>query len=318
MNFVTRIPEVGNYIFVSDYNTGVLKGCWKAFNKLTNEYVAIRTIKKPDFSNARDDYQFANEINLLKGACHPLVNKFIELIDCPKEFHIVMADPKGMPLYEYIKSSGPMDEKRAQNLIKKVFIIAQYLKPNLGLEYCSFSADSIYVDEKGRLSTYIMHFNQEDKIPSLLAFNPPEVITSHGYSISSDSWSISSLLYFALTSKIPFLASSPEETMKKMLNDQFIINDNISEKAKDFILNGLIKNPNLRTQYKSIMSTKFMEGVPFEMMASKHITATQSYSPKSNPLSAAFGKKQLIRISYKSCIPEIRKGYRSRSGTTFW
>ncbi|EAY02665.1 Serine/threonine-protein kinase, putative [Trichomonas vaginalis G3] len=153
-------------------------------------------------------------------------------------------------------------------------------------------------------------------LQSNTAFNPPEILTSKGVFSSSDSWSISCILSYCLTGKIPFQKENAEETVQSILNDQFDIDDDISDHAKNFIYCGLIKNPLMRTQFKAIMSTKFMEGIPLEMMATKKSAATQSYSPKTFP--STIGKKQLIRISYKSFIPEVKKSYRTRSGTTFW
>ncbi|EAY02666.1 hypothetical protein TVAG_253170 [Trichomonas vaginalis G3] len=156
MNYVTRVPEAGNYTFLSEFKCGIYNRCWKAINKVTNNIVIVRTIPKIDLVKHENKSKMANEITLLKNSCHPLISKFIELIDLPKEFHIIMTEPKGISLREYIDKNGILEEKLGQELVKKLFTIAQYLKSTLGLEYCAFSPDSIFVDEKGHLVNYFI------------------------------------------------------------------------------------------------------------------------------------------------------------------
>ena len=85
----------------------------------------------------------------------------------------------------------------------------------------------------------------------------PEIVdlTASGYSFKADIWAVGCLIYMMLVGFNPFYAEKEEDVCEKIrdLNIDFPSDCNISELAKDLILNILCKDPSkLLYRYYSV------------------------------------------------------------------
>jgi serine/threonine protein kinase len=85
----------------------------------------------------------------------------------------------------------------------------------------------------------------------------PEIVdlTASGYNFKADIWAVGCLIYMMLVGFNPFYAEKEEDVYEKIrdLNIDFPSDCNISELAKDLILNILCKDPSkLLYRYYSV------------------------------------------------------------------
>lgn len=323
MSFLNEVPEAGDYLFHDELKSGVLSGCWRAYSKNTNQYYIIKTVQKESFNTPESGRKFIHELGLIRNAHHENVSQFIEMIDQPSQVHIVMSDVNGVCLRDYIESNGPMNERLTAELIARLYVVSQYLKPQLGIEYCSFNVDNVFVDNNGHLTYYFLQqFNgllNHSESASTIPFHPPEVISGKGYNTNADSWSLAAIAHFCLTGEILFLQNSIEATKKAVLAEPLKINEKISDEAKYFITKGMIKNPLMRTAMKNFITFDFLKDAPIDITQSMPVGISESPSKLSLHDKATLGKKSFIKLSYKSSISMARKVKNvNKSETMFW
>lgn len=337
MEFLTSFPEVGSYSYVSTLTSGALRGSWKAVNKETQEFYAIKSIPKDSFTTAEQSARFSSEVGILRRANNRYIAALIDFIDDPKTYHLVTELPEGTSLRDYIEKNGPVSDKLVKELISKLQYVLLYVFNDLCLKYIILNPDVIFVDESGHLTRFILQDPDSIISPpcdySCICFVPPEIISRKASHDNSNGWSIGVLAYYMLTGKIPFLGENMEETKKLILGSHVQYPETVPKDAKKFIYVALTKNPLMRLPVKSIFSTEFMRDVvPETPMHSERRksaipseTKSKYMSIKKVPSSLAMSpdgvthpKLSAVHLSYKSNIGIMKHSISKNklSGTT--
>lgn len=322
MSYLTSLPELGDYTFIGSITTGILAGCWKAFNKKSQETFCIRSIPKAAISAADQYSKFSNQLTLLKQLDNKYIATFIELIEDAKTYHIVTELPEGMSLHDYITKNGPMPEKLVIEMIARLFYIIHYIMHYIPLNY-----DNVYIDGTGHLTRYIYpvdDFLSDQNNLGRLSFNPLEMISSKKPHINTMSWSMASVAYYAMNSKLPFSGSSEEEMTKSILSSRIEIPTSISPEAQIFFEKGFVKNPLMRSSVVDLFVTDFLKGAYLETSSTNERRCSAQIPQQKNflPLkklpsfsttpsmdfndTSAFSKKAGVKLSYKSNIVAMK------------
>jgi serine/threonine protein kinase len=327
----TSGKEVGPYSYVSTLKSGALRGSWKAINKETQEFYAIKSINKVSFTTSEQTARFSKEIGLLKRANNRYIAALIDFIDEPQTYHLVSELPEGCSLRDYIEKNGPMSDKLVKELLSKLQYVLIYISTELCLKYVIVNPDVIFVDENGNLDRFILQDEESILAPpshfSCICFTPPELLSRQIKHVNSNSWSIGILTYYALTGKIPFLAENEEGTTKHILGSHLTYPDSFPDDTRKFIAAALTKNPLMRLPIKDIFSTEFMHGinpeVPLQAERRKSaISRTNYMSLNKRPISGSpddsHPKLSAVHLSYKSNIGAMKhsSSRNKLSGTT--
>lgn len=127
----------------------------------------------------------------------------------------------------------------------------------------------------------IEDLNLEDDINAELVGTPdyvsPEVLTRNKIKIGPavDLWALGCILYLFLHGETPFKDKTDLLMFDKILNDVYVINDNIDPDAKDLINKLLIKDPDKRlgagplgssNDFNSLKSHNFFKGIDWDKL----------------------------------------------------
>ena len=261
-----------NYIFEKELGTGYFGKVSLVIPKNDkNKKYACKSIDKSKLS-AQKINNLLREIETLSLVDHPNIVKYYETYNDNKHFHIVMELCTGGDLFSRTtninnnnnnhhtpkKRSLSIPEKEARHFIYKITsaivhchslcIVHRDLKPeNILFENNSQFSD-IKVIDFGLSRKHL----SEDDLHSVVGspfYVAPEVLSGN-YDEKCDVWSIGILTYCLLAGSPPFYSTNKEEVFKKIKfqvlkfpDDKF---KNISENAKNFLKNVLVKNPKKR------------------------------------------------------------------------
>ena len=269
-----------NYIFEKDLGKGFFGKVSLVIPKNDkNKKYACKSIDKSKLS-AQKMNNLLREIETLSLVDHPNIVRYYETYNDNTYFHIVMELCTGGDLFSRTNNNNNnsdnkkrnlnIPEREARHLIYKITsaivhchslcIVHRDLKPeNILFENNSQFSD-IKVIDFGLSRKHL----SEDDLHSVVGspfYVAPEVLSGN-YDEKCDVWSIGILTYCLLAGCPPFFSTNKEEVFKKIKfqvlkfpEDKF---KGISENAKNFLKNVLVKNPKKRpTAMEALNETWF-------------------------------------------------------------
>eukprot|EP00948_MAST-09A_sp_MAST-9A-sp1_P002566 g2566.t1 len=242
---------------------GIVRRAWKVGEPRDQSY-AVKTVPKNRVGNMD---VLRNEIKLLSTLDHPNIVKFISMYEDNRHLHIVTPEYSGGELFDRIvnQGEGTFSEKQAAIYVKSILEAINYchsnkiahrdIKPeNLILKepnseelvLIDFGMSRIYDDEEV--------FTSQCGSPSYVA---PEVLKG-AYTQSCDLWSIGVITYILMTGEPPFIGDSDQETMSKVRDGKYEMNqaewDYVSDSAKDLVKKLMCTDVNQRLTAEQALS----------------------------------------------------------------
>jgi calcium/calmodulin-dependent protein kinase I len=201
------------------------------------------------------------EIEIMKQVDHVNILKLIEIYENDDSVFIVMELVEGSELFDRIVDKGYYSEKSTVHIVKQILNAVRYLhqqgiahrdlKPenllcsgegaNEVVKIADFGLSKIFGGDKGE------ELQTSCGTPGYVA---PEVLMSEHYDKSVDMWGIGIITYILLAGYPPFYADNDTQLFEKIMNADYDFDDecwdDVSDIAKDFIRNLLVKNPEER------------------------------------------------------------------------
>jgi eukaryotic-like serine/threonine-protein kinase len=175
--------------------------------------------------------------------------------------YMVMEWCEGKPLRQ-IMDAGEVAQERAIRVTTAVLEALQYLHDN-GVAHRALTPESIMVDEHDKIklinfglasdatSRRLTYTKLTDELGTVDYISPEQVAGKRGDS-RSDIYSVGIILYEMLTSKLPFLGSSPAEAMKSRLKTPpippSVASPSISPHLQEVLYRALERDP--RNRYR--------------------------------------------------------------------
>ena len=257
---------------------------YRAKNKLTNEYVAIKEIKKLQNDNVSKIIITETE-NMKKLKNSLLIN---DIIETPNSFFIIY-ELCYLSLEEYLKlRKNPLsideirelllnlnqtfkemnDKKINHNNLKlsNIFILFDKTKINsTTFKISDFGFNKLYEGKIGKMNLKLETIS-------------PEILKGNSKSISSksDIWSLGIIIYYLINKEYPY---SGNDILKQIESDKKIktIND---KNLDDLIKKMLITNPNIRISWDSYFQHSFFNNKSNESnQTNQHIQNNQLTLP---------------------------------------
>ena len=279
----------------------------KNFSKVFNSNFAINSRE----TNSR----FSSQLLLIKQADNRYISAFIEQIGDKSAVHIITEIPDGVCLRDYIAENGPMTRDKTQDLIGKLLFIQKYLSSKLGLKYCEFNPNTIFIDPDGYLSRFCIPFTKPKNDPYLTLFDPPEIFHLNKPSTNSDSWSIGMIVYLCVTGNLPFDCKTSEEVIKKILNDKITIPPSLPDDTSIILTKTLVKNPLMRMSLIEISASEFLATFTLDTTDQRNerrASANSVSQPRRSPgttvtRSQSEVNKHMVHLSYKANISNAKR-----------
>ena len=258
-DFYDMLDDIGEGKF------GVVK---LGVHKNTKEKVAIKIIKKESM-NVTDIELVKGEIDIMKLCRHPNVVRLLDHFENADYIFIIMEHLTGGDLEEYLnKIHFRLNETRAAILMYQLASGIKYLH-DYGILHRDLKPENIMLSdntEKGIIK--VMDFGlskimgPEEKVADgfgTLSFVAPEVLIRKPYNKQIDIWSLGVILYYMLSSTLPFDDENDnEEVIAKMtvFKEVEFPQEKWAKRSKeviDLIRLCLIKDPDKRLKIEEIL-----------------------------------------------------------------
>ena len=252
-------------------STGTVR---KIYHKVSREPYALKTIELNRLSPETRTSLF-EEVKIMQILDHPNIIKLVSTYVTTSRLFIVMECCTGGELYDklYEQPNNRFSEIEARDIAMKVVSALKYLHQNgishrdLKLENFIFSQPGPHGEIKmidfGLSSNHLIP-NQYDCCPvGTCYYMAPEVVEGTVKDVpATDMWSFGVLMFMLMSGSVPFGGSTDEEIFQKIVKVDFAFNQSrwkiISEPAKHFIRNLLVKDPSKRMTAAAAVHHEFL------------------------------------------------------------
>ena len=212
---------------LSDYEIGETLGTGSfgrvriSKNKKTNEYVAMKIMKKVEILKSKQADHIANEIKILSMIDHPFVIKFDGFTQDEKYLYLALELINGGELFTYLRSVGRFPVDQARVYIAQIISIFEYLHSK-NIIYRDLKPENILIHKSGYLKLTDFGFAKivEGRTYTLCGtpeYLAPEIILNKGHGKPVDWWTCGILLYEMIAGIHPFSDADPMMVYQKIL-----------------------------------------------------------------------------------------------------
>ena len=221
-------PHIGPYIPVRTLGEGTTGKVKLAFNKDTNENVAIKIIQKSSFEKKPDlEAKVQREIALMRLTNHPNIMKLKDVLDSPRHLYIVLEYAQQGELFDYLISKRVLPVDQAMDFFRQIILAIEYLHEH-GICHRDLKPENILLDANTRIKIADFGFARwvKSNIAETACGSPhyaaPEVISGRPYDgRKADIWSCGVILFALLAGYLPFDDASIRTLLHKVKRGVF-------------------------------------------------------------------------------------------------
>ena len=278
---------------LSDYEIGETLGTGSfgrvriSKNKKTNEYVAMKIMKKVEILKSKQADHIANEIKILSMIDHPFVIKFDGFTQDEKYLYLALELINGAELFTYLRSVGRFPVDQARVYIAQIISIFEYLHSK-NIIYRDLKPENILIHKSGYLKLTDFGFAKivEGRTYTLCGtpeYLAPEIILNKGHGKPVDWWTCGILLYEMIAGIDPFSDDDPMMVYQKILKGKIKFPSGFDSNAKSLVKHLLESDltkryGNLKGGVKDIKGHRFFKELSWEKLINMELTPP--YIPK--------------------------------------
>ncbi|CAK9294617.1 unnamed protein product [Gordionus sp. m RMFG-2023] len=282
---------------IGDGNFAIVKECQ---NKKTGQYYALKIIDKAKCNSEIERQMIANEVAILRRISHPNIVQLYEEYETNSRLYLVMELVKGGDLFDLIARETKFGEFRSSQMIYDLTNALRYLHYSMNVVHRDIKPENLLVSEynDGTKVLKLADFGLASHVSEPLytvcgtpAYVAPEILAETGYGIKIDIWATGVIMYILLCGFPPF--DNAKDNQDELF-DLILAADvefpkpfwtNISECAKDLIMNMLQVDPNQRFSALDVLThpwitsqtpNKYLLYAPEEVEYCSRLKATEN------------------------------------------
>lgn len=250
------------YKILEKLGEGTFGKVYKTLHNPSNQYRAMKLVRKENVKFQDDDRVFLKEIQVLSKLDHPNIIKVYEYFIDKKFYYVVTELASGGELYDQIAKIQYYNETDAACIMQQLLSAVCYLHNN-NIVHRDLKPENMMLETnvKGDLSIKLIDFgaanfysnDEKDGKLTLKVGTPyyiaPEVIKKN-YDNKCDLWSCGVIMYILLCGYPPFDGDDDKDIMNNVLKCEFSFDSQewmgVSNDAKNLIKKLLTKDPKKR------------------------------------------------------------------------
>lgn len=249
--------HVGDYTLKREKGSGSFSNVYAAVHNILEKPVAIKSITK----NAEPDAleHFHNEVDILKKLDHPYILKSFESFEDGENFYHVTELVERGSLYDYVNLRGALSELEAKFIFSQILSTIEYLHLQKHIVHRDLKLENILLDRDRKIRLIDFGFSEVfdenklfDKMVGSPAYVAPELAIGVPYDLTVDVWSLGVILYAMTVGRLPFLGSTIEIQLKRVVLIEPFYPPTLSVTLTDLLKRLLQKDPLQRIKINEI------------------------------------------------------------------
>lgn len=233
---------VGHYKVCHLIGSGGGGRVYAGLDQVTGKQVALKICSKQ--LTGRQLARLRTEYNVMSNLQHKNILKLHGVFENDSRLCLVMDYAEGGDLFEYIKSQKRLPRNEARRIFKQLVSALSYMHSqgymhrDLKPENCLLDKDCNVLLADFGFSNFWSSYKLETEGVGSLNYASPEIITSAATYVGPevDLWSLGAVLYTMVTGKLPFYASDPTSTHRKIRKGAWRVDGNIKSDPEVFDL----------------------------------------------------------------------------------
>ena len=282
-----KLMKLSDYEIGETLGTGSFGRVRISKNRKTNEYVAMKIMKKVEILKSKQADHIANEIKILSMIDHPFVIKFDGFTQDDKYLYLALELINGGELFTYLRGVGRFPVDQARVYIAQIVSIFEYLHSK-HIIYRDLKPENILIHKSGYLKLTDFGFARivEGRTYTLCGtpeYLAPEIILNKGHGKPVDWWTCGILLYEMIAGIDPFSDDDPMMVYQKILKGKIKFPSGFDSNAKSLVKHLLESDltkryGNLKGGVKDIKGHRFFKELNWEKLINMELTPP--YIPK--------------------------------------
>lgn len=214
--------HVGDYTLKREKGSGSFSNVYAAVHNILEKPVAIKSISKSSEQDALD--HFHKEVEILTKLDHPYILKSFESFEDSDNFYHVTELVERGSLYDYVNLKGPLSEQETKYIFSQILSTIEYLHMKKHIVHRDLKLENILLDRDRKIRLIDFGFSEvfdENKLFDQMVGSPayvaPELALGAPYDITVDVWSLGVILYAMTVGRLPFLGSTIEIQLKRVV-----------------------------------------------------------------------------------------------------
>jgi len=264
-----RAKSIGHYVLGKTIGEGTFGKVKLGTHILTGERVAVKVLEKERIQEVADVERVAREVHILKLIHHPHIVQLYEIIETRRQLYLIMEYASGGELFEYIVSSGRVQEAEACRFFHQIIAGVEKIHM-MQIVHRDLKPENLLLDDHRNIKIVDFGLSNVYRDGQLLktacgspCYAAPEMIAGHSYVPSlCDLWSCGVILFALVCGYLPFEDQNTATLYKKILAADYRAPRFISEGVKDLIAGLLTTDPTRRFTVPVVRSHPWYRQIP--------------------------------------------------------
>ena len=273
---------VSDFVLGKTLGTGSFGRVRHALCVLTDEYIALKILKKSAVVRLKQVDHIISEKTILKAISHPFIVSLLGSFQDESRLYLALEYVPGGEFFSYLRRMGRLEAANAAFYAAQIVCIFDYLH-QFRVAYRDLKPENILIDKEGYLKLTDFGFGKVIKTYTLTVcgtpdYLAPEVLLNKGHSTSVDFWTLGIFIYEMLVGYPPFIGQDTMGTYQKILSGKYSFPKYVDVNGKHLVKNLLQADltkrfGNLRNGIQDIKDCSFFGGLDWDCLLEKKIPA---------------------------------------------
>lgn len=262
---------IGFYRIGDEIGSGNFSKVKRGAHLLTKEKIAIKILDKTQL-DTKTQRLLLREISSMEKLRHPNIIRLYEVIHRPSRLYICMEFACHGELYTRVNQNGAMKDHEARFVFSQIISAVDHMHSQ-NIIHRDIKAENIFFSSLHPLMIKIGDFGFSINATTKQNLNTycgsppyaaPELFQDDNYiGIYVDIWALGVLLFFIMTSNMPFKADTVGKLKRIILSNEYVIPSYVSDSCQ-LLIRGILKHlPADRFSIKEIMESAWLDGEKF-------------------------------------------------------
>jgi serine/threonine protein kinase len=273
--------ELGNFEIMQTLGTGSFGRVRLAKNKTSQEFVALKILKKSEILKLKQVDHVISEFNILRNINHPFLVNLIGYAQDERYLYLALDFVPGGEFFTYLRNVGRLESQHGRLYAAMVTSMFEYLHAS-NIVYRDLKPENLLLTVEGYLKLTDFGFAKvvEGRTYTLCGtpeYLAPEILLNKGHGKPVDWWTLGIIIYEMLAGIDPFSDDDPMAIYQKILKGKVRFPRNFDSSAKSLVKHLLVADlskrfGNLRGGVNDIKSHRWFTGLDWSSLLNKQLT----------------------------------------------